>query len=316
MARLNYLIESDDELPGLSEILGFPMGVRTKTPPDSTKMEISSRHAPRRAVARNDTASSTHESGLRGDAAKRYRGEKRTSKQGPLGSLKHESFSDSESTVRQTTTFAGPDTVRSIPRRKAKASVDYSNFVSRFSEASISISEDDDSLTDLSGFVVADSASDEDVLPAKSPRIGKVNKSTKKCAEKRAVSSPKQLSIESYESSGLIDLTSPNPKKKRAAIVCPESASRRVSSPRASESIAPNRAYFDLDEPFAKLRLYVRIRLRQFTALNHLKLSPKIQITIQIQGGCASCHSTVKPSKIKSAISLKKAPNTTITSSA
>lgn len=59
---------------------------------------------------------------------------------------------------------------RSSPRRHDQKRVDYRKFVSRLSDSSISLSEDDDSFTDLSGFIVPDSQSDEEVIPGSCPR--------------------------------------------------------------------------------------------------------------------------------------------------
>ena len=60
---------------------------------------------------------------------------------------------------------------RETPKRAAKTRVDYSSFAKRDSDGSPSLSEDEGSSTDLSGFIVSDSASEDELkVPNKSPR--------------------------------------------------------------------------------------------------------------------------------------------------
>lgn len=331
MARFNHLIvESNDELPELSEllVLELPKAAKIKTPPPTTKKENGRRHSPRRPDTRRLDTSPFQDRSLQ-ETTTRKRSERR-SKQRPLGPPQHSNVnslllpalgkikSDSKLTAPEVTDLTRPG-ARSSPTREAKASVDYSysKFIRTLSDPSPLASENDDSFTDLSGFVVLDSASDEDILPSRSSRTTKAKKSTKERTvrwEESILSSPKKLSIGSYENSGLIDLTSP--KQKKAAVVCPESPPRGASSPSMIGTGVQSEESFDLEDPFAKLSLYVCTHSKFLTVLIYLKLSTKIKITIQIQGQTTSYHSATEPSKINPATFVEKASNTTIASPA
>lgn len=261
MARINHVVESEDELPELSDILGFPRTVEIKTPPKSTK-RIYVTHRPRKDEASNSDALPIHESSVQETKSRKCLGERPSSKQRPLRSLNLASAnslllppSDERSRTSENSKLSRDDaSVRSSPRRKANAPVDYSNCAPGLSDASFSFPDSEDDFTDLSGFIVPDSASDDDLLPTRASGRGQPTKSTKESmiGLDSTVSSPRKVPIESYESSGLIDLTSP--KKKATATVCPGIPQRRLSS-------TIDEASFDLEEPSANLSLYVCFRL-------------------------------------------------------
>ena len=63
-----------------------------------------------------------------------------------------------------------PGGIRATPKRSVKMKVDYARFARRDSDGSLSISEDEDSVTDLSGFIVSDSESEGERRKQRSPR--------------------------------------------------------------------------------------------------------------------------------------------------
>ena len=146
----------------------------------------------------------------------------------------------------------------SSPRRKIKSLVNLSVLASSLTEASVSLSENDDSSTDLSGFIVPDSASEDDsFLPQwqKYPQSEKFSTESRKRLPRKSPKSPVVLPINDVEDTGPIDLTSPEKENGSTKSVCPESPPRfrtaRLSDPPDTDS--------GLEEPISRLILCVRL---------------------------------------------------------
>ena len=183
MAKLNAGTDSDDEFPCLSALLWSGAATIAPITPSEKQRGIIDRSQ----LPRKDTEHERDRQAGQCNVASELITEtssvaKRVVKQRPLGSLKinsvnplllpksNELLSLTED-VKSTEEFPEANhQLRSSPRRLAKAPVDYNKFGARLSEASISSSNDDETTTDLSGFIVPDSASDEEVLPSKSRR--------------------------------------------------------------------------------------------------------------------------------------------------
>ena len=183
MAKVNAGSDSDDELPCLSALLCSEATTIAPTMPSKKQRSTIDRSQ----SPRKDTG---HERGSQAgqcNAASRQISDtslrdKPMVKQKPLGSLKVTSVNslllpkgngllNHTENVKSSEEFPAANyRNRSSPRRLAKAPVDYSKFAASLSEASISSSDDDETDTDLSGFIVSNSTSDEEVLPSKSRR--------------------------------------------------------------------------------------------------------------------------------------------------
>ena len=246
MAELNAGSDSDDELPCLSTLLWS--GAATIAPTTPSEKQRST--IDRSQLPRKDTGHERDSQAGQCNVASRQifdasPQDKPVVKQRPLGSLKVTSVNslllpksngllDRTEYMKSTEEFPTANhRNRSSPRRLAKAPVDYSKFATSLSEASISLSDDDETTTDLSGFIVSDSTSDEEVLPSKSRRRRH----------------DQQLStIHAIES-------------KTAPIISPKkSAFRRSNSSGAPEMSPPSSSTFiginaDIAEPFSQLKL-------------------------------------------------------------
>ena len=175
MARLNAGSDSDEELPCLSALLWTEaVTIAPTTLAGKQRSTIDKRQSPRKDTGHEKDVASRPIS----DASSR---DKPVVKQRSLGSLKvtglnslllpkSNGFLDHTKDMKSTKEFPAANKInRSSPRRLAKAPVDYSKFAASLSEASISLSDDDETATDLSGFIVSDSTSDEEV-PSSKPR--------------------------------------------------------------------------------------------------------------------------------------------------
>lgn len=267
MARLHDpVVDTDDELPELSQILRL---LRTSSLPNAQR-PIEQSVPPKGEIV--DETSGEAESGP--DAPLdiinlSYTGREPKS-QGSFSPLKPTNVhSLPHPRTRNTVNYDYPkispakeNTVRSSPRRKVKASVGYSNFVPRLSDASSSFSGEDDSFTDLSGFIVPDSASDEDVRPSYLPEKKPKQQTSKKDVDGRSHKTSRPSSSD-VESTGPIDLTSPKKKKESvrvASVVCPESPPTLKLLPKEVD-VGPE--VCDLDDPFSILTLYVNRRTQK-----------------------------------------------------
>ncbi len=173
MARLNDLSDSDDELPELSTILAKTSKQEHSKVPSGIN------------EAQNSTNSKSlvakHENNLR-TITKASSDEAQSRKQRPLSHLKQAhvnslllpisdiSTSNSKSEDYQSIETAGSVSNRISPRRLAKGIADHSRLAQVSAHTSVPIHHDGDSSTDLSGFIVPDSASDGESLVSMSPK--------------------------------------------------------------------------------------------------------------------------------------------------
>ena len=181
MAVLNAGSDSDDELPCLSALLWNKAATILPLTPSRKQRSLIERNQSRRKDTRHEKDSQAGQRNL----ASRQTSEAsirdiREGKQRPLCSLKITSVNSllspngiPDHRENKNSTKELPEanyTNRSSPRRLAKAPVDYSKFAPCLSEASISLSDDDETTTDLSGFIVSDSISDGEEEASKKGR--------------------------------------------------------------------------------------------------------------------------------------------------
>ena len=255
MAVLNAGSDSDDELPCLSALLwSKAVTIPPITPSRKQRSLIERSQSPRK-----DTGHENDSQAGQRNVASRQTSEVstraiRVGKQRPLGSSKITSVNylllpksngtldHGENKERTKELPAASCTNRSSPRRSAKAPVDYSKFAACLSEASISLSDDDETTTDLSGFIVSDSISDEE----------------EKASRTRSRRAGRQLSTISSIESNNEPLVSPKksdftrPNRSRAPESYLQSQIRSRTPPSSSASVRINS---DIAEPFSELKL-------------------------------------------------------------
>ena len=174
MARLNKAITNDsgDELPEVSKILGYS-GVASAN--KSFNLKGKEQHSgvihsrPLEANGRSKESQGNHKEKV---SFARH-GQEQSRKQPTLSFSKSEHAKRPHSALPQefphflTTSNLSilrdnkSNDVRSSPRRAAKLPINYAQFVTASSEDEISSAEEDDSHTDLSGFIVSDTESIE-----------------------------------------------------------------------------------------------------------------------------------------------------------
>ena len=256
MARLNNnAIESDDELPDLSSLLGAPGKPLNKPLETSPKKQAEGKSSPeKRPVRRQNTV----DNDISDDVRECSSGEKSPRKQRPLTTSKPSALNAQPPPIASkgshitTETDHPKSSIRSSPR-KVKAKIDYSRYVPRLSDGESSFLESDDSFTDLSGFIVPDSASDDDDLspPAKGgSRDNGVRGSSRKPKPQSGRNSSFEFQLSSFgekEDTGPIDLTSPKKGKE-----LPKSI--RFTIPPRFRS--PPTSSGNLDDSFSKLQMY------------------------------------------------------------
>ena len=123
--------------------------------------------------------------------------------------------------------------LRSSPRRNAKIGIDYRKFAPRLSDGSASRSEDDESDTDLSGFIVDDDVSEDDIEPEKSrSRRGKGGRVVRESIEEAEIRGGDWGMVsDTLESEGSYEISSPRRENDVSSRTTPESSPRsRVSS--------------------------------------------------------------------------------------
>lgn len=264
MARIDHVIaDSEDDLPEVSDILRSSKTASIKTPLETDTGKHST-DTPRKYETKHCDASPDQESSL----SRNYSDSTPESKQRPLRSLKlasvnslrlplvdrssNEPDNNFLGTAKLTTGNIG---VRSSPRRKANASVNYKDFVPESSQANLSFSDIDSTFTDLSVFIVPDSASDADSRPArlsgrrKAKRL--ITESTIRL-EEDTMSNHNQWSSENCRSPDLVDVTSPKHEKGIKTRLCPDTSLEQAFTLEDPEP-------FDLEDPSANLKLYVCI---------------------------------------------------------
>lgn len=255
MAVLNAESDSDDELPCLSALLwSEALTIPPITPSRKQRSLIGRSQSPRKDTGheRDSQAGQRHVASRQTSEAST--GGIRVGKQRPLGSLKITSVNslllpksngilDHIEYKKSTKELPGTNcTNRSSPRRLAKAPVDYSKFAACLSEASISLSDDDETTTDLSGFIVSDSISDEEEEASKMRRRG----AGRQLSTRYPIESNNELLISSKKS----DSTRLN--RSRAPESYSQSRIRSMTPPNSSTSVGINS---DIAEPLSELKL-------------------------------------------------------------
>ena len=142
--------------------------------------------------------------------------------------------------------------VRCTPKRAARKPIDYSVFSARKADRGLSMSEDDESFTDLSGFIVPDSDGDEGDWPKQSKSKGFHNLTAKASRNdqtyRRSRNQDLQQNEKSRGSSEIIDLSSS--ETKHPSTLDPQ--------PPLLEKLPQNRSVsvesLALDEPLSQLR--------------------------------------------------------------
>ena len=256
MARLNTLINRDDdeddngELPEFATILRgeSSSGKASKTSADAGKINMStmlekSIDNPRLV----DSASSN---------------EARSRQQHPLGSLKSAVVNSMLLPLSKRTSCSvkkldqdgdaerNAPQIRSTPRRAARKPIDYSVFSVRKADRRLSMSEDDESFTDLSGFIVPDSESDEEDRRKKSrPKevVAKKSQNNQSCYPSRATGTGQNEKPRG--SVEIVDLSSPETKRPSTPDRLP---SLTGTSPNKSRIVSAESV--DLGEPFSQLK--------------------------------------------------------------
>ena len=177
MARLNDPFESDDELPELSALLGSQKHTTITTPVKDPRQE----HINLLSSRRRDHTNLADEFSLtdpiaQGTITKISLDKPQSRKYLPLGypkqssinsllyALADKSISGSRREERESVETVARIPIRGSPRRSAKVDADYSKHAEASAKASIVVYDDETSSTDLSGFIVPDSASDEEVI--------------------------------------------------------------------------------------------------------------------------------------------------------
>ena len=272
MARLNLTIESDDDLPDISTLL-LP---RSTDQPPTSKEPAGRQTSPLKKPPLNDlrtdlfTENIPIESVRLRDINPVQGGDTypinqpqpltpskptRLNSRNPL--IKHDTDVTTANVTKSHTTEN--ESRRSSPRKATRPLVDYSKFAYRFGNSdrpSSSSGESEDSFTDLSGFIVPDSASDEELLlPARARRKGGLEVGdgvVGKGRERRGVRRVRRSSLDGEEETGVVDLTSLKKEVRTTGIVCPESPPRFKTPPQKSDGVGSG-----LDEPLSRLRLYV-----------------------------------------------------------
>ena len=195
MARLNDPFESDDELPELSALLGPQKHATITTPFKTPRQEHSKILSSRRREHTNlaeEIPLTKRDAVAQRTITKDSLDKPQSRKQRPLGHPKQSyinsllytlpdvSITGSKREERESVETAASVSIRNSPIKLAKVDADCSKHAEASANASIVVHDDETSSTDLSGFIVPDSASDEETLVSGSP-----NKKTRSGIPKR-----------------------------------------------------------------------------------------------------------------------------------
>ena len=252
MAVLNAGSDSDDELPCLSALLwSKAVTIPPITPSRKQRSLIERSQSPRKDTGHENDSQAGQRNVASRQTSEASTRDIRVGKQRPLGSSKITSVNylllpksngtldHRENKERTKELPAANCTNRSSPRRLAKAPVNYSKFAACLSEASISLSDDDETTTDLSGFIVSDSISDEEEKPSRTRRRRAGRQLSTIESNNEPLVSPKKS-----------DFTRPN--RSRAPESYLQSQIRSRTPPSSSTSLGINS---DIAEPLSELKL-------------------------------------------------------------
>lgn len=255
MAVLNEVSDSDGELPGLSALLwSKAITIPPTTPTRKQRSSIEKTQSPRKATGHERDSQAGQCNVASRQTSEASSRDIRVGKQRPLGSLKVTSVNplllpkidglldDRENTKSTKELPPANYTNRSSPRRSAKAPVDYSKFTTYPSEASISLSDDDETTIDLSDFIVSDSTSDEEVTLSKTRR--------RRAGRQMSTIYPIESNNEPPVSPKKSVLRGPN--RSKAPESCSQTQIQSRTPPSSSPSVGINS---DIAEPFSELKL-------------------------------------------------------------
>lgn len=229
MARLNDPSDSDDELPDLSTII--------RTLAKTSKQE----HGKRQRYQRNNAQSLSNEDLLTetrataSTAVVKVSPDKPPSKRQPpleqaylhalLLPMSDPSTSNPTSEGYHVET-AGSIADHASPRRLTKGTADYSKLAKVLADTNLLIHHDEDSATDLSGFIVPDSASDGETVVSRSPTKQKKvqSRAPKKICATNALEPVLQISRWPQSNTRqALGTTAIPPEAKGVNRLCPES---------------------------------------------------------------------------------------------
>ena len=253
MAVLNAGSDSDDELPCLSTLLWSKAVTIPPISPSRKQRSLMKRsQSPHKNIGQRNNQAGQRDVASRQTSEGSTR-EIRVGKQRPLGSLKITSVNslplpdsngilDHIENEQGTKELPGASCTNRTSPRKAKTPIDYSKFATCLSEASISLSDEDETTTDLSGFIVSDSTSDEEEEASKTRR----RRAGRQLSTRYSIESNNEPLVNPKK----LDSTSPN--RSRAPELYSQSQIGSMTPPSPSTSVGINS---DLAEPFSKLKL-------------------------------------------------------------
>lgn len=119
-------------------------------------------------------------------------------------------------------------TDRASPRRLTKGTADYSKLAQASVNKTLLIRHDEDSSTDLSGFIVPDSASDGETLVSRSPTKKKIKKIKSRAPKKTSTANPREPVSQKFSrpqsnTRQPLGTTAIPPEEKDGSRVCQES---------------------------------------------------------------------------------------------
>ena len=240
MARLNERLDSDDGLPELEQLFRNA-NIQDSRSATTDKTELRTRNLNQQSDPPKCGRILDHDGTIK--------------MQRPLGELKQQNLNSRllPPTVKDSTHRHTPDhrRFRSSPR-KPQTRVDYRKFTPPLSDTSLSTSDDGESFTDLSGFIVPDSASDGELMAPKLPRKRKHRGISRRCSVSgRSFSSAREEFLSgNIDSSGSVDLLSPKKGDPGS-----EGINRGPSETIDIGSLEGSADGLYLDEPFATLKL-------------------------------------------------------------
>ena len=246
MARLNNHLDSDDELPELSSILGPGTEAIIRNQPKTPRQENGDIEFQEKETQNLPTESLLPEKPATGQRilTEVYLDKPQSRKQRPLGDLTQAhvnslllpvsdvSVNNSKQHENQSIDTFGSVATHARPRRLANGSADYSRLAKVSTNTVKLMHHDDCSYTDLSGFIVPDSASDEESLASRSPKENTAKEKNKQ-KQKQKNRPSKSLTANPHEqqpqsntrqSSGTADMALP--EEKNRSRTCLESLSR------------------------------------------------------------------------------------------
>lgn len=263
MARLNNLIDNDsseDELPELAQLLRStsrkPL-VKTPQEGDTEGYCLQGDLLNGNTIVARSTGSKETIVYASSENQTEKSQAQRALKLAPVNPLPFPAFGDKSYSIgkcHQCKGFNGPtQRLRNSPQRAARKPVDYNAFATRQTDELTSASTDDESFTDLSGFIVPDSASEAEGRSWK-PRRGKEHKPSRKTPRPEQTHRPGQTEKSLIKD----DCTQPSnvtasPVRKETPLDTERSQHRYEVAPVAEICNTLSKT-FELDDPLSQLK--------------------------------------------------------------